>query len=74
MIKSQETSDLVTFTEEILNGKLHFLHSEFFLKRITKIGVISAMGMKQTVRKIGEFEKLNFVKSDSDYKRLLTLS
>ena len=23
----QETADLVTFTEEILNGKLHFLHS-----------------------------------------------
>ena len=32
------------------------------------------MGMKQTARKIGEFEKLNFVKSESDYKRLLTLS
>ena len=74
MIKSQETPDLVTFIEEILNGKLNFLHSEFFLKRITKIGVISTMGMKQTVRKIGEFEKLNFVKSESDYKRLLTLS
>ena len=39
----QETADLVTFTEEILNGKLHFLCSdvsvefrcscqEFFLK------------------------------------------
>ena len=24
----QETADLVTFTEEILNGKLHFLCSE----------------------------------------------
>ena len=24
----QETGDLVTFTEEILNGKLHFLWSE----------------------------------------------
>ena len=24
---SQKTSDLVTFTEEILNGKLHFLRS-----------------------------------------------
>ena len=23
----QETADLVTFTEEILNGKLHFLRS-----------------------------------------------
>ena len=26
----EETADLVTFTEEILNGKLHFLHSELF--------------------------------------------
>ena len=25
----QETADLVTFTEEILNGNLHFLCSEF---------------------------------------------
>ena len=24
----QETTDFVTFTEEILNGKLHFLYSE----------------------------------------------
>ena len=30
-IKSrQETADLVTFTEEILNGKLHFLYSVNF--------------------------------------------
>ena len=26
----QETMDLVTFTEEILNGKLHFLCSDVF--------------------------------------------
>ena len=26
----QETADLVTFTEEILNGKLHFLRCEYF--------------------------------------------
>ena len=26
-IRRQETADLVTFTEEILNGKLHFLCS-----------------------------------------------
>ena len=25
----QETADLVTFTEEILNGKLYFLGSDF---------------------------------------------
>ena len=24
----QETADLVTFTEEVLNGKLHFFHSD----------------------------------------------
>ena len=26
----EETADLVTFTEEILNGKPHFLWSEYF--------------------------------------------
>ena len=31
----QETVDLVTFTEEILNGKLHFLRSECKQKLIT---------------------------------------
>ena len=29
----QESADLVTFTEEILNGKLHFLCSENYLPR-----------------------------------------
>ena len=28
----QETADWVTFTEEILNGKLHFLHGDIFWK------------------------------------------
>ena len=28
-LNPQETADLVTFTEEILNGKLHFLCKEF---------------------------------------------
>ena len=41
-----------------------------------KIGVISTTGLKQIVRKIGEFEKFvkvrkNFVKLKLDYKRLL---
>ena len=31
----QETADLVTFTEEILNGKLHFLCSD-----LTKFGTM----------------------------------
>ena len=33
---SQETADLVTFTEEILNGKLHFLCSVEERKRKPK--------------------------------------
>lgn len=28
-----ETADSVTFTEDILNGKLHFLSSEMFYKK-----------------------------------------
>ena len=36
--KSEETADLVTFTEEILNGKLHFLCSvgTYCLDRLLK--------------------------------------
>ena len=30
MKESQESADLVTFTEETLNGKLHFLYSEYY--------------------------------------------
>ena len=30
MLNPQETADLVTFTEEILNAKLHFLCSKYF--------------------------------------------
>ena len=30
--KPQEVAVLVTFAEEILNGKLQFLHSDFLLK------------------------------------------
>ena len=36
----QETADLVTFTEEILNGKLHFLCSERFLASVFFLIVI----------------------------------
>ena len=32
--KSQETTDLVTFTEEILNGKLNFLCSDTYGQNI----------------------------------------
>ena len=31
----QETADLATFTEEILNGKLHFLCSEYIVNNLT---------------------------------------
>ena len=41
-----------------------------FFERITNIGVISAMGMKETVLKIWKINKFNFVKSRLDYKRL----
>ena len=37
MHKKQETADLVTFTEEILNGKLHFLCSESSKNKITNL-------------------------------------
>ena len=33
----QETADLVTFTEEILNGKLHFLCSDIYVTTLTLI-------------------------------------
>ena len=35
----QKTTDLVTFTEEILNGKLHFLCSVFSGKVLSKKSV-----------------------------------
>ena len=33
----QFPADLVTFTEEILNGKLHFLCSEFISKSLLRL-------------------------------------
>ena len=30
-LNPQGTADLVTFTEEILNGKLHLLYSAFYV-------------------------------------------
>ena len=43
-LETAETADLVTVTEEILNGKLHFLFSGDrpvwkFLERIKKVGL-----------------------------------
>ena len=37
----QETADLVTFTEEILNGKLHFLCSVYNGKACHMISILS---------------------------------
>ena len=39
----QETADLVTFTEEFLNGKLHFLHckNKKFTERLPKKSILS---------------------------------
>ena len=39
---SSETADLVTFTEEILNGKLHFLCSGDSIKRIVILAQIQS--------------------------------
>ena len=36
--------------------------SKFFFQTILKNGVNTAMGLKQTVRKIGEFEKIEVCK------------
>ena len=56
--------------------KSHYVFQKFFFERMIKIGVISTMGLKEIVRKIGEFKKFvkickNFVKLKLDYKRLL---
>ena len=36
-LKKQETTDLVTYTEKVLNGKLHFLSSEIQLKKVNTV-------------------------------------
>ena len=41
----QETADLVTFTKEILNGKLHFLCSD-----------LGAISQSERPKKVGENE------------------
>ena len=33
-LQKKKTADLVTFTEEILNGKLHFLYSRYSSKNL----------------------------------------
>ena len=43
----QETEDLITFTEEILNGKLHFLCSELLVFGETYVYVGRDLVLKQ---------------------------
>ena len=48
----QETGDLVTFTEEILNGKLHFFvqwRPEVSLKAFRKMGTVSTLNLYDVI-------------------------
>ena len=50
LLNLQETADLVTFTEEIPNGKLHFLCSDykvFFCKQIRKTTTFKSQQTKK---------------------------
>ena len=44
----QETADLVAFTEEILNGKLHFLCSGFLSHRLICLGFVFLVQFERT--------------------------
>ena len=48
----QFPADLVTFTEEILNGKLHFLYSGNYLPERTKFFSVDSSNLEQTCNKI----------------------
>ena len=48
----QETVDLVTFTEEILNGNLHFLCS-VYTKKMEKLSLITYTALKHTIFNVG---------------------
>ena len=39
MTNPQESTDLITFTEEIFNGKLHFLCSGYFTQSINHLQI-----------------------------------
>ena len=47
MTKSAETTDMVTFTEEILNGKPHFLCSNYNFIEDFHYHILSHESMKQ---------------------------
>ena len=81
----QETADLVTFTEEILNGKRHFLCSVSFETRNIKIvyyglETITSLAPKiwdLVTQKIKDSENINTFKSNiklskpNDYPSIL---
>ena len=46
---SQQTADLVTFTEEILNRKLHFLCSATLQFLVTWMTALSILKLKNSV-------------------------
>ena len=48
----QETVYLVTFTEEILNGNLHFLCS-VYTKKMEKLSLITYTAPKHTIFNVG---------------------
>ena len=54
------------FVEVNKGRKKSWYSSKFFFDKITKIGVISTIGLEEIVQKIAEFEK-----SGLDYKLLL---
>ena len=55
--RKQETADLVTFTEEILNGKLHLLCSGYYRKTLFESFNIQPTAIRQTEKSefLGQF-------------------
>ena len=47
--KAQKTADSVTFTEEILNGKLHFFVQYFFKSFVDRALFVYVTGIKREV-------------------------
>ena len=70
MTKSQETADLATFTEEILNGKLHFLCDELFKEYFLQKQPLEMFNIKKVFLKIsqnsqGTHDACNLIKKDT---------
>ena len=54
MTKSQETADLATFTEEILNGKLHYLCNELLKEYFLQKQPLDMFNIKKVFLKISQ--------------------